>query len=86
MPVQSNLCSMLVNMKHDVVVCQRDVNTTKGDLCEMVDARIGQIILQLISTPYCSNFSFEIDKPSELDAFDRAALQQMEASDDFAVG
>lgn len=82
MPAQANLCSMLVDMKRDVSVACDDPHTNKKDLCDMVDLRISQMVKQLISSPYCNNFSFDIDKPPELDNFDRAALFQMEASDD----
>ena len=82
MPVQANLCSMLVEMKREVSVHREDPTAEKNDVCDVVDTRISQIIKQLISTPYCNNFCFDIDKPPELDAFDRAALHQMEASDD----
>ena len=85
MSVRPNLCSMLVQMKQDIGVCRTDGGVDKNDLCDMVDTRIAQIIKQLISTPYCTNFSFEIDTPAELDNFDRAALYNMEASDDTAV-
>ena len=82
MPVQTNLCSMLVEMKRDMVVHRADVNADKNDICDVVDTRISQIIRQLISSPYCNNFCFDIDKPPESDSFDRAALYQMETSDD----
>jgi hypothetical protein len=82
MPPQANLCSMLVDLKREVYVYRQDVHAEKTDLCDVVDARISQIVKQLISTPYCNNFSFNIDKPPELDTFDRVALEQMEASDD----
>jgi hypothetical protein len=73
---------MLVDLKREVYVYRLDVHAEKTDLCDVVDARISQIVKQLISTPYCNNFSFDIDKPPELDTFDRVALEQMEASDD----
>ena len=82
MPMQNNLCSMLVEMKLDMAMHRADVNADKNNICDVVDTRISQIIKQLISTPYCNNFCFDIDKPSELDSFDRAALTQMETSDD----
>lgn len=85
MPQQANLCSMLVELKREVLVGKDDDHTTKNDLCEVVDARLCQIVKQLISSPYCNNFSFEIDKPPELDSFDRMALQQMEDSDNGAM-
>ena len=85
MPAQANLCSMLVDMKRDVNVARVDVSLEKNDVCDVVEARICLIIKQLISTPYCNNFSFDIDKPAELDAFDRAALFAMECSDDHLV-
>jgi hypothetical protein len=86
MPHQANLCSMLVEMKHDIKVSRLDTHVDKNDLCDVMDSRIAQIIKQLISAPYCTNFSFEIDKPAEVDSFDRAALYQMEASDDTVGG
>ncbi len=82
MPVQVNLCSMLVDMKREMSTYRIDVNTDKNDVCDVVDTRISQIIKQLISSPYCNNFCFDIDQPPELDSFDRAALHQMEMSDD----
>ena len=78
MPVQVNLCSMLVDMKREMSVYRIDVNTDKNDVCDVVDTRISQ----LISSPYCNNFCFDIDQPPELNSFDRAALYQMEMSDD----
>ena len=82
MPTKVNLCSMLVEMKRDILVHRADPNAEKNDVCDVVDTRIAQIIKQLISAPYCNNFCFDIDKPPELDSFDRAALYQMETSDD----
>ena len=82
MPTQGNMCSMLVDMKREVSVHREDSTAQKNDVCDMIDTRISLIIQQLISTPYYNNFCFDIDKPPELDSFDRAALYQMEASDD----
>ena len=82
MPPRANLCSMLVELKREVFVNRSDENVLKHDMCDIVDSRISQIVKQLISTPYCNNFSFEIDKPPECDSFDRVALLQMESSDD----
>jgi len=78
----SNLCSMLVQLKQDLVIHELDESAKKKDVCDMVDARISQLVKQLLSTPYCTNFSFDIDRPHEQDKFDRAALYAMEASDD----
>ena len=85
MPTQVNLCSMLVEMKRDISVHRADPHAEKNDVCDVVDTRISQIIKQLISTPYCNNFCSDVDKPPELDPFDRAALYQMENSDDVCV-
>jgi hypothetical protein len=76
---------MLVELKQDMLVHRMDDSVLKTDVCDVVDSRISQIVKQLISTPYCNNFSFDIDKPAESDAFDRVALFQMEASDDVAM-
>ena len=73
---------MLVELKRDMLVHRFDESVLKPDVCDVVDSRISQIVKQLISTPYCNNFSFDIDKPPECDAFDRVALSQMEVSDD----
>ena len=81
MPPRANLCSMLVELKRDILQQRLDECVQKEDLCDVVDSRISQIVKQLISTPYCNNFSFDIDKPSETDLFDRAALLNMETSD-----
>ena len=82
MPPRANLCSMLVELKREIFVIRMDESILKTDLCDVVDSRISQIVKQLISAPYCNNFSFDIDKPVELDSFDRVALFQTEASDD----
>ena len=81
MPPRANLCSMLVELKRDILQQRLDECVQKEDLCDVVDSRISQIVKQLISTPYCNNFSFDIDKPAEVDIFDRAALLNMETSD-----
>jgi hypothetical protein len=73
---------MLVELKREILVNRSEENVMKDDVCDIVDSRISQIVKQLISTPYCNNFSFEIDKPPESDSFDRVALLQMESSDD----
>jgi hypothetical protein len=77
----SNLCSMLVQLKQDLVAQNADPLVTKKDVCDLVDTRISQLVMQLISVPYSTNFSFSIDKPSEQDSFDREALFAMEACD-----
>jgi len=77
----SNICSMLVALKQDLVRHELDDHILKKDVCDMVDARISQLVMQLISTPYSTNFSFDIDRPHEQDKFDRAALSAMETSD-----
>jgi hypothetical protein len=82
MPTQANLCSLLVALKREIYVSKEDETMTKDDVCEVVQARIVQIMKQLISAPYATNFCFEIDKPPELDSFDRAALHQAEMYDD----
>jgi hypothetical protein len=82
MPEQANLCSLLVELKRDVFNSRQDAAILKHDVCDMVDARICELVKQVISTPYSNNFCFEIDKPPELDSFDRVALQYMETSDD----
>ena len=82
MPPRANLCSMLVELKHEMSVLKIDEGVKKNDVCDVVDSRISQIVKQLISSPYCNNFSFDIDKPSKSDVFDRVALYQMESSDD----
>ena len=82
MPPQANLCSMLVELKRDIFCNRSDEYVMKDDVCDIVDSRISQIVKQLISTPYCNNFSFDIDQPPECDSFDRVALLQMEGSDD----
>jgi 23S rRNA C2498 (ribose-2'-O)-methylase RlmM len=82
MPEQANLCSLLVELKRDVSNSRLDAAILKHDVCDMVDARICELVKQVISTPYCNNFCFEIDKPPEQDSFDRVALQYMETSDD----
>jgi hypothetical protein len=76
---------MLIDMKREVHVSRHDGNVEKNDICDMIDARISQVVKQLISAPYCNNFSFDIDKPHEVDNFDRMALMQMEISDDVEV-
>jgi hypothetical protein len=81
MPVQANICSLLVDLKREILVIRTDDSVKKDDLCDVVDARISQLVKQVIYTPYCNNFSFDIDKPAEFDVFDRAALFQMEQSD-----
>ena len=81
MPQQANLCSLVVALKHEVSVLREDEAVSKVDVCDAVDSRISRIVQQLLCAPYCSNFSFEIDQPSEVDLFDRAALYQMEMSD-----
>jgi hypothetical protein len=73
---------MLVDLKWEVSTARLDDNMAKNDLCDIVDARITQIIKQFISAPYCNNFSFEIDRPPEQDQFDRAALLHMEMCDE----
>ena len=83
MPPRANLCSMLVELKREISCSRCDGNVLKDDVCDIVDSRISQLVKQLISTPYCNNFSFDIDKPPECDSFDRVALFQMEGSDDF---
>jgi hypothetical protein len=80
----SNLCSMLVQLKQDLLSHELDEHVKKKDVCDMVDARISQLVKQLINAPYCTNFSFDIDRPHEQDKFDRAALYAMEVSDDVA--
>ena len=82
MPARSNLCSMLVELKRDILTNRLDSNVFKDDVCDIVDSRISQLVKQLISTPYCTNFSFNIDTPSESDNFDRVALLVMEGADD----
>ena len=82
MPPRANLCSMLVELKHEMSVLKIEEGVKKNDVCDVVDSRISQIVKQLISSPYCNNFSFDIDKPPESDVFDRVALYQMESSDD----
>lgn len=82
MPEQANICSLLVSLKREIEVSKEDDTMAKEDVCDVVLARIVQIVKQLISAPYANNFSFEIDKPPELDRFDRAALHQLEMSDD----
>ena len=82
MPPRANLCSMLVELKRDILYNRKDESVKKNDICDVVDTRISLIVKQLISTPYCINFSFDIDKPAETDSFDRVALFQMEVSDD----
>ena len=79
--MRANICSMLVQLKRDILEQRMDEGVHKTDICDEVDSRISQLVKQLISTPYCSNFSFDIDKPTECDKFDRAALFQMESSD-----
>ena len=74
MPPQANLCSMLVELKRGIGFSRQDVQVLKHDVCDMIDARICELVKQIISTPYCNNFCFDIDKPPELDKFDRAAL------------
>lgn len=86
MPPQANLCSMLVQLKRDIAVNRDDTQVLKNDVCDMVDSRICELVKQIISTPYCNNFCFDIDKPPELDRFDRVALHNMEASDDVYCG
>jgi hypothetical protein len=81
MPEQANFCSLLVEFKREILVIRMDENVQKDDLCDIVDTRIAQIVKQIISTPYCNNFCFDIDKPPELDVFDRAALHHMEQID-----
>lgn len=81
MPRQENLCSLLVALKHEVSVLLKDDAASKNDVCDAVDSRISHIVQQLLCAPYYNNFSFEIDKPPEVDLFDRAALYQMEMSD-----
>ena len=82
MPARMNLCSMLVELKRDILSNRLDCNVAKDDVCDIVDSRISQIVKQLISTPYCTNFSFNIDTPVECDNFDRVALLVMESADD----
>jgi hypothetical protein len=82
MPPQANLCSLIVALKYQVHVLKEDDAASKTDVCEAVDARISHIVKQLLCAPYCSNFSFEIDQPPEVDLFDRAALHQLEMSDE----
>jgi hypothetical protein len=82
MPEQANMCSMLVELNREVVVWKHDDTIEKDDVCNMVKARVVQIVRQLIATPYANNLCFDLDKPPELDQFDRAALHQMEMSDD----
>ena len=81
MPPRANLCSMLVELKRDILQQKLDECVSKKDVCDVVDSRISQMAKQLISSPYCNNFSFDIDKPPESDSFDRAALSQMETFD-----
>jgi hypothetical protein len=85
MPTQANLCSMLVDLKRDIGASRQDVQVLKHDVCDMIDTRICELVKQIISTPYCNNFCFDIDKPAELDKFDRAALLAMEMSDDVVI-
>ena len=85
MPPRANLCSMLIDLKREILVHRVDTSVLKHDVCDVVDSRISQIVKQLISTPYCNNFSFDIDQPAESDAFDLVALFQMEVSDDVDV-
>jgi hypothetical protein len=75
---------MLVDMKRTMEAISVDENVTKSDACDAAILRVSQIVKQLISSPYCNNFCFEIDKPPESDAFDRVALLQMEQSDGVA--
>ena len=82
MPPRANLCSMLVELKRDILSNRLDENVKKDDVCDIVDSRISLIVKQLISTPYCNNFSFDIDTPAECDSFNRVALLVMEGSDD----
>lgn len=86
MPEQANLCSMLVDLKRDIYNSRQDTAIQKHDICDMIDARICELVKQIISAPYHNNFCFEIDKPPELDSFDRVALQYMETSDDVIRG
>jgi hypothetical protein len=79
MPPRANLCSMLVELKREVLVNRSDENVLKHDMCDIVDSRISQIVKQLISTPYCNNFSFEIDKPPECDSFDRVFTSSLDS-------
>jgi len=72
---------MLVQLKRDIATNLIDPNVTKKDMCDMVDTRISEMTRQLISTPYCHNFSFNIEMPPELDIFDRKALYDMELCD-----
>ena len=76
---------MLVDLKRDIAASRDDDVVQKHDVCDMVDSRVCQLVKQLISTPYCTNVSFDIDKPPELDQFDRVALGCMEMSDDVVV-
>ena len=78
---QANLCSLIVALKYDVSVLREDDHACKVDVCDAVDSRISHIVKQIICAPYCNNFSFKLDKPPEIDAFDRTALHQMEMSD-----
>ena len=77
----ANLCTMLVQLKRDIEMQSTNVDCTKQDMGDMVDNRISEILKQLISTPYCHNFSFNIDIPPECDMFDRKALYDMELCD-----
>jgi hypothetical protein len=77
----ANMCTMLVQLKYDIKTQSTNPNCTKQDICDMVDNRISEIAKQLISTPYCHNFSFNIDVPPESDMFDRKALYDMELCD-----
>ena len=85
MPSQTNLCSMLVDLQRDIATVRLDNLVLKNDLCDMVDKRVCELVKQIISTPYCNNFCFDIDKPPESDQFDRMALQYMETSDDVVL-
>jgi hypothetical protein len=81
MPAQANLCSLLIEMKRTMETSRDDATLTKSDVCDAAIMRVSQIVKQLISSPYCTNFCFEIDKPPESDLFDRTALLQMEQCD-----
>jgi hypothetical protein len=83
--IRPNLCSMLVDLKQDLAKGLHDTTVTKADMCDTVNTRICELVKQIISTPYCNNFCFDIDKPPELDEFDRVALQAMETSDDLST-
>ena len=84
MPEKANLCSLIAALQYEVSVLWKGDHALKNDVCDAVDSRISHIVQQIICAPYCNNFSLKIDTPSEVDIFDRAALNQVEMSDDVA--